>query len=141
MLGSMTTHEPDDARAFYDAMPFVRTLGIEFMAADAESVTARLAWSAEHCTSGAILHGGALMALADSTGAMCAFLHLPADAAGTTTVESKTNFFRAVREGHVEATSRPLYVGRTLIAVETELRDAEGRLAAKVTQSQLVLRL
>ena len=135
----MTAHEPDPATAFY-GMPFVRALGIELLGASKDAVSARMSWTEERCTSGGVLHGGALMALADSTGAMCALVHLPTDASGTTTVESKTNFFRAVRDGHVEATSRPLHVGRTLIAVETELRDAEGRLAAKVTQSQLVLR-
>lgn len=131
---------PDHAGTFYASMPFARTLGIDFLEASADAVRARLAWSDDRCTSGGVLHGGVLMSLADSTGAMCAFLHLPTDASGTTTVESKTNFFRAVREGHVEATSRPLHVGRTVIAVETELRDAAGRLIAKVTQSQLVLR-
>lgn len=121
-------------------MPFVRTLDIELPDAGPHLVSARMPWSEARCTSGGILHGGALMALADSTGALCAVLHLPAEATGTTTVESKTNFFRAVRQGHVEATSRPLHVGRTMISVETELRDDQGRLAAKVTQSQLVLR-
>lgn len=79
------------------------------------------------------------MALADSTGAACAFLNLPAGASGTTTVESKTNFLRAVREGYVESSSRPLHTGRTLIVVETDLRDDRDRLVARVTQSQLVL--
>ena len=74
------------------------------------------------------MHGGA-----------CAYLNLPPGAAGTTTVESKTNFLRAVREGYIEAVTRPLHKGRTLIVVETEIRDAQQRLAAKVTQSQLVL--
>jgi 1,4-dihydroxy-2-naphthoyl-CoA hydrolase len=71
---------------------------------------------------------------------MCAFLNLPDDATGTTTVESKTNFFRAVRSGQVEAVSRPLHAGRAMVVIETELRDGEGSLVAKVTQSQLVLR-
>lgn len=141
MLSPMTAaSEPDHVATFYASMPFARTLGIEFVGVSGDTVTARLAWSEAHCTSGGVLHGGALMALADSTGAMCAFVHLPDDASGTTTVESKTNFVRALREGFLEATSRPLHVGRTVIVVETELRDAAGRLAAKVIQSQLVLR-
>ncbi len=78
------------------------------------------------------------MALADSAGASCAFLNLPTGA-GTTTVESKTNFLRAVREGRAAAIARPLHIGRTLIVVETEVRDTGHRLAAKVTQSQIVL--
>ena len=129
-----------DQEALFHSMPFTRTLGIELISASAESVVARLTWSEERCTTAGVMHGGALMALADSTGGMCAFTNLPDDASGTTTVESKTNFLRAIRADHVEATSRPLHVGRTVIVVETELRDAAGRLAAKVTQSQLVLR-
>jgi 1,4-dihydroxy-2-naphthoyl-CoA hydrolase len=70
---------------------------------------------------------------------MCAFLNLPDGATGTTTVESKTNFLRAVRDGYVEATSVPLHKGKTVIVVDTELRDAQGKLVARVTQSQLVL--
>jgi uncharacterized protein (TIGR00369 family) len=79
------------------------------------------------------------MSLADSTGGACAYLNLPAGAQGTTTVESKTNFLRAVRSGDAEAISRPLHSGRTLIVVETDVVDDRGRLAARVTQSQLVL--
>ncbi|MGI5162861.1 PaaI family thioesterase [Spirillospora sp. CA-253888] len=84
------------------------------------------------------LHGGALMALADSLGATCAFANLP-DGASTTTLESKTNFFHAVRAGHVRGTARPLHVGRTSIVVQTDLYDAEGRRVAQVTQTRAVL--
>ena len=80
------------------------------------------------------------MSLADSTGGSCGFLNLPAGATGTTTIESKTNFLRAVRGGHIEAVSRPLHAGRTVIVIETDVVDADGRLAARVTQSQAVLR-
>ena len=79
------------------------------------------------------------MALADSAGGACAFLNLPSGAAGTTTVESKTNFLRAVRGGTVEAVARPIHVGRTIIVVETDVRDGDDRRVALVTQSQLVL--
>jgi len=127
-------------QAFAELMPLTRTLGIELVAANQSEVVARLAWAPERCTAGGVLHGGALMALADSAGGMCASLLLPDDATGTTTVESKTNFLRAIRDGAAEARARPLHAGRTVIVVETEIRDAEGRLAAKVTQSQLVLR-
>ena len=82
------------------------------------------------------MHGGALMALADSCGGLCAFLNLPEGSTGTATIESKTNFLRAVREGTLTATTRPLHRGRTLIVVETELALDDGSLAAKVTQSQ-----
>lgn len=139
-LGGVTDRFHDPAAAFFELMPFTATLGIELIAASRNEVTARLSWSPERCTASGVLHGGALMALADSTGAMCALLLLPDDATGTTTVESKTNFLRAVRAGYAEARSRPMHAGRTVTVVETEVRDAEGKLAAKVTQSQLVLR-
>ena len=93
-------------------MPFGGFLGLEVLAASAEEVRARLDWAEELCTAGGILHGGALMGLADSTGGFCAFLNLPEGATGTATIESKTNFFAAVREGWVEAVSRPLHVGQ-----------------------------
>jgi uncharacterized protein (TIGR00369 family) len=119
-------------------MPFARELGIELVDAKPEQVRGRLEWSERLCTTGGVLHGGVLMALADSLGALCAFLNVPAGA-GTSTIESKTNFFRAVRDGHVEATSRPLHVGRSTIVVQTDLTDASGRRVAQVTQTQAVL--
>jgi len=123
-----------------EAMPFGAVLGLEVVAASADEVRARLAWSEERCTAGGVMHGGALMALADSTGGFCAFLNLPGDAAGTATIESKTNFFAPVREGWVEAVSRPLHVGKTTIVVDTDLFDSGGRRVARVTQTQAVLR-
>ena len=121
------------------AMPFAGLLGIEVVSGSPEEVRARLAWDESRCTAGGILHGGALMGLADSTGGLCAFLNLPDGATGTATIESKSNFFRPVSAGYVEATARVLHQGRSTIVVETELRDADGRLAAKVTQTQAVL--
>ena len=119
-------------------MPFTAGLGVVLDAARPDEVRGRLAWAPELCTTGGLLHGGALMAMADSLGAVCAFLNLP-DGASTSTIESKTNFLRAVRIGSVEAVSRPLHVGRTIIVVETDVRDEDDRLVARVTQSQLVL--
>ena len=119
-------------------MPFAEELGIELVDARAEEVRARLEWSARLCTTGGVLHGGVLMSLADTAGAMCAFLNLPPGGA-TSTIESKTNFFRAVREGHVEAVARPLHVGRSTVVVQTDLLDASGRRIAQVTQTQAVL--
>jgi uncharacterized protein (TIGR00369 family) len=82
------------------------------------------------------MHGGALMALADTCGGACAFLNLPEGAVGTATIESKTNFLRAVREGAVTAATRPLHTGRTMIVLETEIAREDGSLVAKVTQTQ-----
>jgi uncharacterized protein (TIGR00369 family) len=85
-----------------------------------------------------VLHGGILMALADSAGGVCAFLNLP-PGAHTATIESKTNFFGAVKEGTVRARSRPLHRGRTTIVVETDLYDSSDRHVARTTQTQAVL--
>jgi len=119
-------------------MPYAALLGIEAISASPDEVRARVAWDPSRCTSAGVMHGGVLMSLADTTGAWCAFLNLP-DAAGTTTIESKTNFLRAVRSGHVEACSRPLHVGRRVIVIDTEVRDADSALVARVTQTQAVL--
>ena len=99
-----------------------------------------LDWQDRLCTAGGVLHGGALMSLADTAGAVCAVLNLPADAQGTATVESTTNLLAAVRDGTVSADATPLHRGRTLIVVETSLRDGDGKLVAKTTQTQAVLR-
>ena len=120
-------------------MPFAVELGIELDAATPDEVRAHLAWDERRCTAGGILHGGALMALADSVGAIVAYLNLPEGATTTATIESKTNFFRPVSSGHVEASARVLHKGRTTIVVETDLRDAEGKHVARVTQTQAVL--
>ena len=122
-----------------DAMPFAGLLGVEGLEASPDEVRARLAWDESRCTAGGIMHGGALMALADCTGGLCAYLNLPEGANATATIESKTNFFRPVSAGHVEAVSRVLHKGRTTIVVETDLRDADGKHVARVTQTQAVL--
>ena len=97
-----------------------------------------LAWAAERCTMGGGLHGGIVMTLADSVGAVCAFLNLPAGA-GTSTIESKTNFFPPFAQGAVHAVARPLHVGRTTIVVQTDVRDDADRRVALITQTQMVL--
>src|SRR2546428_13188982 len=86
-------------------MPFAVALGAEVTAATPEEVRGRLAWAPARCTSGGALHGGAIMALADTLGAICAFLNLP-PGARTSTIESQTDLFSPVRSGHVEAVSR-----------------------------------
>ena len=120
------------------AMPFAERLGLRVEAATKDEVRGELEWAEELCTAGGVLHGGALMAAADSVGALCAFLNLP-EGATTATIESKTNFFRAVRGGTVSLVAAPLHVGRTSIVVETDVRDAEGRRVALVIQTQAVL--
>jgi uncharacterized protein (TIGR00369 family) len=144
MTGSTDADRPEDAAAAHDPaallamMPFAATVGVELVAARPDEVSGRLAWSPERCTSGGVLHGGALMTLADTLGAACAFLNLP-PGAGTATISSSTNLLRAVRGGAVTGTARPLRAGRTVIVVQTDLRDDEGRPVAQVTQAQAVL--
>ncbi len=122
-------------------MPLCNRLRMDVEQASADRVVMAVDWSEDLCTSGGLLHGGLLMTLADSAGALCASLNLPEAATGTSTIESKTNFLGAVRDGRVEATSRPLHVGSTTIVVETEVRrTSDDRLVAKVTQTQVVLR-
>src|SRR4051812_27790123 len=121
-----------------DQMPFARTLGLTDVAASPEEVRASLEWTPERCTGAGIMHGGALMALADSVGGWCAHLNLPSGFA-TATIESKTNFLRPLRSGVVTAVARPLHIGRQVIVVDTELRDGDGRLIARTTQTQAVL--
>src|SRR2546421_1452386 len=113
----MTQLDKSGTALFHQSMPFSARLGIEVLEHAKDVVRARLAWNATLCTVGGALHGGALMALADSTGAVCAFLNLPDGAQGTSTIESKTNFLHGIREGHVVATARPLHTGRRVIVV------------------------
>ncbi len=127
--------EPDELLA---SMPFAVALGMTLTSASAAEVVGRLEWAPRRCTVAGALHGGALMALADSAGGVCAFLNVPAGA-GTTTVTSSTTFLRGVPAGTVTATARPLHAGRTVVVVQTDLRDDDGRLVAQVTQTQAVL--
>jgi 1,4-dihydroxy-2-naphthoyl-CoA hydrolase len=138
----MTDEQPGDdlTAGMRQAMPFTAVLGLRPIAAGAQEVRARIDWDPSLCTVAGNLHGGLLMALADTCGGWCAYLNLPSDASGTATVESKTNFLRAVAAGYVEAVARPLHVGKTFVVIDTEVRDAEDRLVARVTQTQAVLR-
>ena len=129
---------PPDASTLASAMPFAVTLGVEVTSATPAEVCGRMAWTPERCTTGGVLHGGAIMSLADTLGAICAFLNLP-PGAGTTTIESKTNFFAGVRSGHVDAVCKPLHVGRRTIVVQTDIYDGNGRRTAQVTQTQAVI--
>jgi 1,4-dihydroxy-2-naphthoyl-CoA hydrolase len=120
------------------SMPYAVALGMTVQEAGPSLVRASLPWAPERSTSGGIMHGGALMSLADTAGAICAVLSLP-PGAGTATVESKTNFFRALRSGTATAQARPLHVGRSFIVVQTDITDDAGKRVAQVTQTQAVL--
>ena len=133
----MSSDKPELTDIVNAQMPLGSTLGVRTFGG-AEEVDATLEWAPELCTAGGVLHGGVLMSLADAAGGVCAFLNLPADAS-TVTIESKTNFLGAIREGTVLARSRPLHVGKTTIVVETDVFDASGRRVARTTQTQAVL--
>lgn len=120
------------------SMPYASALGITLDELTPQLVRGSLGWSPERCTASGLMHGGAVMSLADTIGAVCALLNLP-PGAGTATVDSATNFFRAVREGTLHAAARPLHVGRSFIVVRTELTDDGGRPAGQTTQTQAVL--
>jgi len=126
--------------AIFKAQPFPQVLGIEVTEASKDRVRGRLAVRPEICTSGHTIHGGAIMTLADTLGATGAFLNLP-EGAGTTTLESKTNFIAPAKEGTVVlAESTPIHVGRRSSVWQTRItREADGRLVAIVTQTQMVL--
>ncbi len=119
-------------------MPFASALGIELVHARPDEVVATMPWSEDKTTIGGRLHGGAIMAFADTVGAVCAFINLPAGAT-TSTIESKTNFFRGLDRGRLTATSAPLHVGGTTIVVRTDLVDDRGKPVAVVTQTQIVI--
>jgi len=131
--------EIDSGIDYAALMPFAAAAGVRIVRASADEVLGELDWAAERTTAGGALHGGAIMTLADSVGAVCAFLNLPEGAASTSTTSSSTAFVRGVRSGTATATARPLHVGRSTIVVVTEVRDESSRVVAQVTQSQAVL--
>lgn len=121
-------------------MPFAELKGVTFIEASQDKVVARMLVRPDLCTLGHTLHGGALMALADSVGAAATLVNLPEEAKGTTTIESKTNFIGPAREGAtVIATATPVHRGRRTQVWQTRLETEEGKLVALVTQTQMVL--
>jgi uncharacterized protein (TIGR00369 family) len=120
-------------------LPFAGLLGIEFVSASPERVVAEMTVREDLCTIPAVLHGGAIMAFADTLGAMGALVNLP-QGAGTTTVESKTNFVAPAPVGtRVIGETTPVHRGRRTMIWQTRVSTSEGRLVALVTQTQLVL--
>jgi uncharacterized protein (TIGR00369 family) len=120
-------------------LPFAELLGIEFTGADKDRVTAELTVRAELCTGPKIMHGGAIMAFADTLGAAGTILNLP-EGAGTTTLESKTNFIAGAPLGtRLTGEALPVHRGRRTQVWTTRITTPEGRLIAVVTQSQMVL--
>ncbi|HEV8032940.1 MAG TPA: PaaI family thioesterase [Stellaceae bacterium] len=122
-----------------EMLPFAKLLGIEFVSAAPDRIVAELTVREELCTRPAVLHGGAIMAFADTLGGVGTMLNLP-EGAGTTTIESKTNFIAAAPVGtRVTAEATPLHRGRRTMVWQTRIATPEGKLVALVTQTQLVL--
>jgi 1,4-dihydroxy-2-naphthoyl-CoA hydrolase len=120
-------------------LPFATLLGVEFTSAAPERVTAELTVRDELCTQPAILHGGAIMAFADTLGAAATVLNL-SEGAGTTTIESKTNFLAPAPVGSkILGKTVPIHRGRRTMVWQTEITSETGRMVALVTQTQLVL--
>jgi len=121
-------------------MPFAELKGVTFTEASLERVVARMLVRADLCTLHHTVHGGAVMALADSVGAAATVINLPEEAKGTTTIESKTNFIGGAKEGMtLVATATPVHRGRRTQVWQTRLETEDGKLVAIVTQTQLVL--
>tara|TARA_R110000787_G_C13216901_1_gene425755 strand:- start:136 stop:501 length:366 start_codon:yes stop_codon:yes gene_type:complete len=121
-------------------MPFSKLMGVKVTRSTKESIVGELLVRPDLCTTGGILHGGAIMAFADALGAIGGFLNLPAGAKGTTTIESKTNFLAAAPEGTtVLAETAPVNVGRRLSVWQTTIKREDGKVVALVTQTQMVL--
>lgn len=121
-----------------DAMPFAAHLGVEGLEGSRAAVVLRGAWAPEHCTAAGVLHGGYLMTLADAAAATLAFLNL-LPGTTTATIEAKTNFLAAVREGSVTARAELVHLGRRTIVVQVDVSDGEGRLVSRTLQTQAVI--
>src|SRR6201985_2494794 len=116
-------------------MPFAESMGVTFIEAEKDRVVARMQVRGDLCTVSHTIHGGAVMALADSVGAAATVINLPEDAKGTTTIESKTNFIGAAKEGTIViAVATPVHRGRRTQVWQTRLETEEGKVVAVVSQ-------
>jgi uncharacterized protein (TIGR00369 family) len=122
-----------------NGMPLAALLGFEAVEGGPGGVVLAGSWAEDRCTAAGVLHGGYLMALADSAAATLAFLNL-AEGETTSTIEAKTNFLASVREGTVTARAELVHRGRTTIVVQTDVTDAAGRLVSRTIQTQAVVR-
>jgi uncharacterized protein (TIGR00369 family) len=126
-----------DLDALLALMPFAGHLGLVLDEADASRVIIRLPWAPHLCTSGGVMHGGVLMSLADTAGALVTFIGLP-EGKTTATITSTSHMFRPVSGGTVRAVAVPVHRGRTTVTAETSVFDAEDRLVAQTIQVQAV---
>jgi uncharacterized protein (TIGR00369 family) len=132
-----STIDHDLTHILHEQMPLSRHNQIVGVAADADAVVMTAPWQREFCGLGGVLHGGYLMAMADGAGATLAFVNLvPGES--TTTIESKTNFFRPVTSGSVQATATLVHKGRTTMVVQTDITNDQGALVSRTLQTQAV---
>jgi len=121
-------------------LPFAQLLGIEFLSVEADTLAARMLIRPDLCTIGGIAHGGSIMSFADTLGAAAAFVHLPADAKGTTTIESKTNFIAGAPSGStVIGRTTLVHRGRRTQVWQTRVETEQERLVALTVQTQMNL--
>ena len=121
-------------------IPYAKTLGLEIIEASKERVVGKLLVRPELCTTGGTLHGGAVMSLADTLGAVGAFLSLPEGSRSTTTLESKTNFISAAKAGTtVTAEATPVHSGKRTGVWQTKITGEDDKTVALVIQTQMVL--
>lgn len=132
--------ETDLAAAFNETnAPFAKMLGVKMTSVTKERLEGELLVTADHCTIPATMHGGAMMAFADNMGGCGAFINMP-EGMMTTTVESKTNFLRPVPVGQkARAVTTPVHIGKSLQVWKTEISREDGKIAAIVTQTQMIL--
>ena len=128
---------PVDLNALAALMPFAGHLGLVLDEADASRVIIRLDWAPHLCTSGGVMHGGVLMSLADTAGALVTFIGLP-EGKTTATITSTSHMFRPVSGGTVRAVAVPVHRGRTTVTAETSVFDIQDRLVAQTIQVQAV---
>lgn len=126
-----------DAADLIGSMPFAEQLGMTIEELSPDRVVAQLAWQPGLCTMSGIVHGGVLMSLADTTGAIAAFLGL-AEGQTTTTITSTTHMFRPVSAGTIRAVAVPLHRGRTTATIQTSIFDDKDRLVSQTTQVQAI---
>jgi uncharacterized protein (TIGR00369 family) len=129
--------DPNLTDALRTQMPLADLMQVSASEGSAERVATHADWQPHYCGIGGVLHGGFLMALADGTGATLAFLNLGADER-TTTIESKTNFFRPVTDGSIHAVATVVHRGRTTIVVQTDITNDTGSLVSRTMQTQAV---
>jgi uncharacterized protein (TIGR00369 family) len=139
MRGMTSSHNAEEAPMQLDPLPFARLMGVTIVSVAPDLVVGELVVREDLCTRPAVLHGGATMAFADTVGAVATVANLP-DGMTTTTIESKTNFFSGIPLGDTaRAECTPLHKGRTTMVWQTKITRGDGKLAALVTQTQLVM--